>query len=61
MDDVFLHMSMANVPYLSDKYKFAPTMKLEEEQMHQHLVLEKHGRVQLGKFLIKTDGGGHID
>ena len=45
---------LCRLPYISEKYKMAPLVKLEEEMIDLQAITEDDGRTQLVKFLLKT-------
>ena len=52
---------LCRLPYISEKYKMAPLVKLEEEMIDLQAITEEDGRTQLVKFLLKSDSGSHFD
>ena len=59
--DTFLHAIFCSIPYISDKYKIAPSVKVEDTLLDMQLLNEQSGRFQLAKYLLSSDSGDHFN
>jgi len=57
----FLNALFPSIPYISDKYEFAPLLKVEDEAVDMQFLTEEHSRWQLTKYLLSSDSGDHFD
>jgi len=57
----FLNAIFLSIPYISDKYKWGPLVKVEEEAIDMQYITAENGRFQLIKYLLNSDSGDHFD
>lgn len=56
-----MHAIFCSIPYISDKYKIAPSVKVEERLLDLQLLDQDDGRGQLIKYLLHSEDGSHFD
>lgn len=61
VEDTFLNTIFCTIPYISDKFKIAPCVKIEEKLIDYQTVRESHGRMGLTKYLLSCDSGSQFN